>query len=68
MNEKTPASGMARAFGNVAVGTADVPDLAHRAPEIQSARLRKRFVLSPALAAEIAQHLHAVPEHWSVAR
>lgn len=69
MNVKTPGAGRrSGAFGNVAVGTADVPDLAHHTPEIQSARLRKHFKLTPAVAAVIAGHLHAVPEHWSTAR
>lgn len=68
MKVKTPASGMARAFGNVAVGTADVPDLAHHTPEIQTSRLLRRFNLSPSVAAAVAGHLYAVPEHWRAAR
>ena len=65
MNVKTPgACRRSGAFGNVAVGTADTSDLAHHTPEIQTARLRKHFSLSPAVAAVIAGHLYAVPEHW----
>jgi hypothetical protein len=65
MNVKTPASGMARAFGSKAVGTAETSDLAHRTPEIQTSHMRRRFNLSPAVAAAVAAHCFSVPEHWS---
>lgn len=68
MNARTPAeaNGEGSAKGVSLVG--DTLDVAHRTAKIQSARLHRRFVLSPALAAEIAAHLHSVPEHWSVVR
>ena len=66
MNVKTPASGMARAFGNVAVGTADTSDLAPRTSQIQTEILRHRYRLSPAVAAVTASLLYPPREHWSV--
>ncbi|SDO58994.1 hypothetical protein SAMN05216360_1292 [Methylobacterium phyllostachyos] len=65
MNGRTPAAANGEGSGRNVGLVGDTFHVAHRTAEIQTARLRRRFALSPALAAEIAQHLHAVPEHWS---
>ncbi|GLS74637.1 hypothetical protein GCM10007890_66550 [Methylobacterium tardum] len=66
MNVKTPAGGTARAFGDVAVGTADTSDLAPRTSQIQIEILRHRYRLSPAVAAATAALIYPPREHWSV--
>lgn len=68
MNGRTPATGMARALGNVAVGTADTSDVAHRALEIQTSHLRRRFNLSPAVAAVVAGLAFPQVDTWRAAR
>lgn len=62
--EKAPATRVARASQNVAVGTADVLQIALRPLEIQKHRLQKRFGLAPATAAAVAEIAFAVPESW----
>jgi hypothetical protein len=52
------------ASGIVAVGTADLPEVAAAAHEIQTARLRARYDFSPAVAAVIASHAYAVADRW----
>ena len=52
------------ASGIVAVGTADHPEVPVTAHEIQSARLRARYNLSPALAAVIAAYAYGVADRW----
>jgi hypothetical protein len=66
MNVKTPASGMARASGNVIVGTADTSEIAHRALEIQTTHLRRRFNLTPAVAAVVAGLAYGQADSWRV--
>lgn len=64
MNARTPAeaNGEGSAKGVSLVG--DAFDVAHRTAEIQSGRLRRRFNLTPAVAAAVAAHCYAVPESW----
>ena len=68
MKVKTPANGMARAFGNVASGSADAPEIAHCPAEIQIRNLRRQFNLSPAVAAATAALLYPQVDSWRAGR
>lgn len=68
MNVKTPGAGRRTgAFGNGVVFAADPTEIAHSASKIQTDHLRRRFNLSPALAAVIASHVYDTAETWRAA-
>ena len=60
-NDRTPATGMARALENVCLAADIFRDTAQ--PELlQASRLTQRFKLSPAVAAVVAGHVYGTAE------
>lgn len=62
---KSPAGGTAGPFGNVAVGTADAREIPLQASARQTARLRERFGLTPAVAAATAALAYPATDTWA---
>ena len=62
--KEAPATGMARASGNVFVGTIDASQIAPRPLEIQTKRVLSRIAVSQSVAAAIAQLAYGCPEGW----
>ena len=62
--KEAPATGMAKASGNVAVGTADILQIALRPSDFQQHHLRRRYGLSAATAAAVADLAFARADTW----
>jgi hypothetical protein len=67
-NVRTPATAMARALENVAVGTADEFQIAPRTLDFQKHHLRHRYGLSAATAAVVAEMAFPRIDWWRAAR
>jgi hypothetical protein len=66
--KEAPASDMAKASGNVAVGTADTFQIALRSTDFQKHHLRHRYGLPAATAAAVAELAFARSDTWRDAR
>ena len=62
--QNTPATGMARASGNVSVGTADTFQIAPHRSEVQTQHIRRRFGLPPSTAAVVASLAYPALDTW----
>ena len=69
MNEKTRASrGATAGLSNGAFLAVSAAEYGPTPQSLQAEKLRRRFILSPAVAAVMAGHLLAKPEHWDASR
>lgn len=68
MTARTPAAANGEGSGKSVCLAADTFQVAHRAAEIQTAHLRRRFNLSPAVAAVVAGLAYGQADCWRATR